>query len=102
MAGEKRSRATPAAAKPKAKKQKKTPKQSAQSQAERLAADMLDWDTCSGKGAESVAAMAFPLRLHLEPPPPMSSNASAENELFVDEEPDDWRYEDISDSDFDG
>ncbi|KAH7484129.1 hypothetical protein KRP22_005310 [Phytophthora ramorum] len=55
--------------KPNAKKQKK--KQPARSQAERLAADMADWETCS------------------------------EGELFaVEGDADEWVYEDISDSDF--
>lgn len=52
VAGKKRGpRSTHASAapKPKAKRQKKAPKQTTRSQAERLAADMLDWDTCSGE-----------------------------------------------------
>ncbi|CAI5718463.1 unnamed protein product [Hyaloperonospora brassicae] len=55
------------------KRQKHVPKQSARSQAERLAADMLDWETCS------------------------------EGELFAldgEDEDDLWVYEDIVDSDF--
>ncbi|KAG7392148.1 hypothetical protein PHYPSEUDO_001871 [Phytophthora pseudosyringae] len=78
-AGRRKNLARPAAsAMPKAKKQKKTAaaaaqKQPARSQAERLAADMLDWETCS-EGALFV--------------------------LGADEEEDQWVYEDISDSDF--
>ncbi|KAE8916000.1 hypothetical protein PF010_g13246 [Phytophthora fragariae] len=67
--GKRSSRSTAAAAKPKAKKKQK---QSTRSQAERLAADMLDWETCS------------------------------EGDLFIGGEVGDWSYEDISDSDFDG
>uniref|UniRef100_A0AAV1VAN5 Uncharacterized protein n=1 Tax=Peronospora matthiolae TaxID=2874970 RepID=A0AAV1VAN5_9STRA len=66
-------RSSAAASRIAAKRQKHAPKQSARSQAERLTADMLDWETCS------------------------------EGELFAldeEEEADLWVYEDILDSDF--
>jgi hypothetical protein len=81
------------------KKKKKTQKTPPQSQAERLAVDMLDWATCSGKSDSTTrrSHCCFTVDLIL------TRLLSSEGELFeadTDDTQSDWVYEDISDTDF--
>ncbi|KAJ8566499.1 hypothetical protein ON010_g6626 [Phytophthora cinnamomi] len=93
--GKRNSRPAAASDKSKAKRKKKAPMQPTRSQIERLAADMLGWDTCSGKTDVSLSRyLGGCLALAL--------TVGAEEDLFLADEHDDWRYEDISDSDFEG
>ncbi|KAG6952441.1 hypothetical protein JG687_00013003, partial [Phytophthora cactorum] len=69
----KNARTAASTTRPKAKKQKTTQKKPSHSQAERLAADMVDWETCSEGGLFTVDSS---------------------------EEEDQWVYDDIIDNDF--